>query len=495
MKGRALLLATMPLVGCAYFNGIYNARQAEKKGDALLRKGRSADADSLYATAAQKAESVLVHHPRSRWADDALFIAGWSWAMANECERAEPRLAAFLALRTEPVERQGRATLALGVCRVRQGRYAEARALVAPLADTMPNSADPQLAREASLWAAVASVSLGETDSARVYLRGANGPRAEWELARAFMARHDFPAAESLLVRRAAHGDYRPDLLEHLGALWRAGRENAVQRIVARYDASRAPGEDRAKLHLFVGDLALESGRDSAARVHFAAAERLSRDTLILQTAVARLAAAELRGLTTVVDVQNVIARARARAGTSAALRRLDEQLLLLEMLHDRDDDTGASLFLAAEVARDSLHAPALAHALFLRVAELPRSPLAAKALLAIGQLEPHSSGAFGDRGDTLVAGAAFGALAAPRQKAPGREPGDSGVSSPFDPLEQLLDRTWVAVHAQYADSLRRLRPDTTSSPGGAELPAGFPPPAPRSPTARVDSSGGAVHQ
>ena len=32
MIRRVHLLALLPLVGCAYFNGVYNARQAAKRG-------------------------------------------------------------------------------------------------------------------------------------------------------------------------------------------------------------------------------------------------------------------------------------------------------------------------------------------------------------------------------------------------------------------------------------------------------------------------------
>lgn len=455
MRRAALLLAGLPLAGCAYFNGIYNARQAEQKGDALLRAGRSADAGSLYTVAATKAESVLAHHPGSRWTGDALLIAGWSWAMAAQCDRAEPRLSAFLIRSPEEEPRLARATLALAVCRVRQGRYAEGRALLAPLT----KFPDRRVAGDAALWAALASVSLGEPDSARAYLRGAhdarNEARAEWALARAFLDRGDVTAAESLLVRRAADGDFRPDLLEALRTLWEAGRAPAVSRIVTRYDASRAPAEDRAHLHLLAGELALASDRDSLARVHLAAAQRLSRDSAVVREAHARLTLAELRGVSSLVDVETIIARGREGAAGTPLQRRLDNNLLLLRMLYDHDDYTGASLFLAAEVARDSLRALALARTLFTEVTTLPGSPLAAKALLAARQLEPDSAAASRARADTVVAGAAFGSLADPHEPA---------TAPTFDPEALLLQRTWATVTARYADSLRHLHPTSDSA-------------------------------
>jgi hypothetical protein len=467
MRRAALRLASVPLLaGCAYFNGVYNARQAEKHGDAMRRTGRSAEADSLYTIAAQKAESVLAHYPKSRWTDDALFIAGWAWAMSDRCDRAEPRLVAFLARGGGDEERFARALLARGVCRVREQDYREARAMLAPVTQV----ADKRIAGDAALWAAVASIRLGEPDSARVYLRHANAGRAEWELARVFLAMGRAAEAESVLARRAAHGDYRPDLLAALRTLWQRGRAAGVERIVARYDASRTSAEDRARLHVAVGQLALDAQHDSAARAHFAAAARLTRDTLVQRDAAAHLTLAELHDLTSIADVETVIARGRARGAGSALQRRLEDNVLLLQMLHDRDDGSGAALFLAAEVARDSLRAPALSGALFQEVAALPRSSLAAKALLAVAQL---------DRGErrsadtTLVAGASFGVVAPPAA-----EGGDSTLT--YDPVEQLLARTWATVVAQYTDSLKRLRPDSaaaaagsTGTPGSAQLPAG----------------------
>ncbi|HEX6534956.1 MAG TPA: hypothetical protein VF041_10180 [Gemmatimonadaceae bacterium] len=488
MRAAALLLATVPLVGCAYFNGIYNARQAERRGDALLRAGKSAEADSLFATAAQKAETVLVHHPRSRWAPDAEFIAGWSWAMAARCDRAEPRLTAVLTRSGEREERLGRATLALGICRVHEERYAAGRALLAPLA----RAADRHLAREASLWAALASVALGEPDSARAYLRTADPARADWALARAYLDRRDVAAAESLLARRAARGDWRDDLLGELRELWAAGQPGAVERIVARYDRSRASAEQLARLHMLAGELAMRADRDSTARAHFTAVLRLTRDSLRSREANARLTLTEVRGLTSVVDVANVVAAGRARAAGSPMLRRLEDRVLLLQMLHDRDDESGASLFLAAEVARDSLRALPLARALFGEAAARAGSPVAAKAQLARARLDaehpglaasgssasPAARSERGEGSDSLVAGAAFGALVADSGAR-------SGTRSAADGADALLLRTWNQVATLYTDSLRRVRPavDTTGAHAAAApaLPAST---APRPPAA-----------
>lgn len=464
MRGAALLLATGALSGCAYYNGIYNARHAARRGDALMHAGRRVEADSLHLLAAAKAESVLAHHSRSRWTHEALLIAGWSWAMAARCDRAEPRLAALLGgeAREEPGAQVERARLALGICRVRQGRGAEGLALLAPLAE-LP---DRELARDAALWAALASIDLGERDSANEYLRDADEPRAEWEVARALLARREFAAAESLLERRASQRDFHPDVLAALRTLWGAGRTYGVYRVVWRYDVARAPARGRARLHLLVGELALGSRQDSVARVHLATAHRLSRDTLVTREAGALLTLAELAPLASLIDVSNVIARGRERAAGGALQRRLEDNLLLLTMLHDSPEQSGAALFLAAEVARDSLRAPALAHAFFDRVASIPRSPLTAKALAAAAQLPAEFPGGHhahvGE--EALIAGAAFGDI--------GPAGATDRASAGLEPAERLLHDTWLAVVALHADSIRRLRPAASAPSTGDHLPA-----------------------
>ena len=91
----ALLFA---LTGCAYYNGLYNAKAETRAGDRLSRQGREAEATSRYATAAATAETVLVRYPKSRWRPQALALAGRTLALAGDCALARPRLREALAL-------------------------------------------------------------------------------------------------------------------------------------------------------------------------------------------------------------------------------------------------------------------------------------------------------------------------------------------------------------------------------------------------------------
>jgi len=449
MRRVARLFAVLPLAGCAYFNGIYNAQRAEHRADAMRRSGRTALADSLYQLAAATADSVRVHHPAGHWAARAELIAGWSLAMSADCDRAEPLLRSVLMRAAARDTVDARATLALGVCLIRAQRYAEGRALVGPLSAL----SDRQMAADASLWAAVASTVLGEPDSAGAYMPGASRSRVEWLLSRIYLDHAQWASAESLLQRRAARGDFRADVPESLRMLWQAGRSPAVERIVAAYDSAHTPAGPLAALHMLTGEMALQSSDDSIALAHFVAAGQLTRDSIVARNARAEVTLLSLRELASLVDVRTAIEQGADRMQGSSLHQRLAHNLLLLELLHARDDDPGAGLFLAAEVARDSLRAYALSRGFFQQVMRHARSPLAPRALRAAEALpqDPtpvEAAALVGDTDHSIVTTAAFGDVDA----------GDSAGSALGSEahVDSLLEQTWRAVLAQYTDSLRR---------------------------------------
>ncbi len=444
----APLLLAATLAGCAYFNGIYNARQAEQAGDKLARAGRPALADSAYTLAAITAESVLVRYPKSQWSDDALRIAGRAWARARQCDLAVPRLRAYVerAERArQPAAERDRAALSLGECLTRLGRNAEAREVLAPM-----STRSDAVGRAASLWAARAAIATGDDASAQLFLAGADTADAEWELANGALANRDYARAESLLARRAAAGDGRSDADSALAALWRANRVGGVERVIATYDRSRATPGERARLHLLMGDLFYASGQDSLARAHYTSTELLTRDSVALRESSARLTLLSLRSLAAKIDVENAVRATHVRAAGSALQRRLEDNLLLLELLDQRQDFSGASLFLAAEIARDSLRTPALAHTLFKRVAaSSPQAPLAAKALLAAAQLAPDSADSY---------------IARIRREYPNSpylpaERPDSAALARLEAAERPLQEAWSSVMRVFTDSIRKLHP------------------------------------
>jgi len=53
----------MLLASCAYFNGIYNAKEAARRAEKQLRAGKDGEAAASFASAAIKAETVLARYP------------------------------------------------------------------------------------------------------------------------------------------------------------------------------------------------------------------------------------------------------------------------------------------------------------------------------------------------------------------------------------------------------------------------------------------------
>jgi hypothetical protein len=451
VRARLRALAAAALLGgsagCAYFNGVYNAKDAAGDADKLARAGQDAQAAGSYALAAAKAETVLVRYPKSRWRADALYLAGRGAAFAGDCARGESRLAEYLAVTGRPREERELATIALASCYVRGSRYSAARALLEPIR----TAKERDVARQASLWAARAAVGMGEMDDALAYLGPLEVGAVQWELAGASIAARQYARAESLLTIRAARGDYREDVLAALRELWVAGEHGRAEALVSRYAAARTPPNARIALHLTLAELQMSANRDSLARAHLLEVSRLATEPTIDREAAARLGLLQLRRLTTLADVQASVRRTATLAAGSPLLQRMQDNLLLVGMLAATENPTGASLFLAAEVARDSLRAPLLAHTLFRQLdATHPGAHLTPKALLAAAALVPDSAAAYRERILTAHASSPFGLLVA------GVDPGNAAV---YRQTDELLRLAWQAAVVQYADTLKKLRP------------------------------------
>ena len=435
---------------CAYFNGIYNAREAQRNADKRLQRGRDADAATFYATMATKAETVLARFPKSRWRGEALFLAGRGHALSGQCGDAIPRLDEFLRLGGQPADRRQLATLALATCYVRTDRYSDGRALLEPLV----TAKDRRVAEQASLWAARAAIALGDNDGAQRYLGLVNAAAAQWELAAASLGRGEYARADSLLTVRAAQGDWRQDLEDQLGELWAAGERDAVERLVARYDAARTPSYGKARLHLLAARLqmaASEAHLDSLAQAHLLAAMRVSTDTATDREAAVRLARLRLRAVRSVGDVDDIVRRARDEAKGNPEELRLEDNVMLVRILERGTDPTGAALFLAAEVARDSLQAPYVARELLYRLASTrPGSLFAPRALLAASNLWPDSADAFYQRIRTQYAQSPYSILL---------QGGDPSYVPAYGQAERLLRDAWQTALMALGDSINRLRP------------------------------------
>ena len=453
---RALPLALLASASaCAYFNGIYNAREAQRNADKRFEHGRDADAATFYATMATKAETVLARFPKSRWRGEALFLAGRGHAFSGQCGEAIPRLGEFLALGGQPADRRQLATLALATCYVRTDRYSDARALLEPLV----TAKDRRVAEQASLWAARAAIALGDNDGAQRYLARVNAAAAQWELAAASLERGEYARAESLFAVRAAQGDWRQEVEDQLGELWAAGERDAVDRLVARYDAAKTPSYGKARLHLLAARLQMAAGGarlDSLAQAHLLAAMRISTDTATDREAAVRLARLRLRAIRSPADVDGVVRRVRDEAKGHPEELRIEDSVMLLHILEHADDPSGAALFLAGEIARDSLQSPFVARDLFHRLAATqPQSLLAPRALLAASDLWTDSSEAFRARIRTQYANSPYGLLL---------QGGDPAVIPAYAQADRALNDAWRAAVQALGDSINRLRPAPTQA-------------------------------
>jgi len=72
-------------IGCAYYNGLYNANRLADEARKAEREGRRSEAQSLWAQVAVKAESVATRYPDSRYRDDALLMQGHALKEIGEC--------------------------------------------------------------------------------------------------------------------------------------------------------------------------------------------------------------------------------------------------------------------------------------------------------------------------------------------------------------------------------------------------------------------------
>lgn len=434
------------ITACAYYNGVYNAKTELTAGERLARQGREAEAGSHYAVAAAKAETVLVRHPRTRWRAQALSIAARASALSGDCASARPRLVEALALPASDPSERDRLLVAQGVCEVREARPVSALAILEPLAERGQSSVRPV----AALWAARAAIALGDADRARRVLGALDAGAAHWELAQASLGAHQYATAESLLALRAARGDARPELTPMLRTLWLAGQGDAVERLVTRYHAAGTRASEKLSLHMLAADLQIDAGLDALARAHLLAARRLAVDSVVDAEAVARLTLVSLAPLSRLEDVSAAVRRGSVQGRASLIQRRLDDNLLLAELLAGRADPSGASLYLAAEVARDSLRAPRLAYQLYRRIDQtLQGAVMAPRGLFAAAVLEPDSASTLHARLRERYPRSPW-ALALD-----GGSPGDFPA---WEVSEATLRVAWKDVALQFADSLTRLR-------------------------------------
>lgn len=435
-------------LGCAYYNGVYNARRADRAAERALLAGDDSAATKNFALAAAAAETVLARYPRSRWATEALYLAGRGLAFTGSCGAALTRLDAYGG-RTRSKDERDRAALASGHCLTSEGRYAEALTVLSPLLA----SKEPELAVPAARLSARAFLALGDDANAGRVLAAVDAGAADWLLARDALGVGRAQRAESLLARRIAVGDVRDELPDMLRRLWVAGDSAVALRLALAVAGSRASSTPKARVRITIGELLVSSARDSEARDVLAAVPRLSADSVVVGRARELLAQLSLAQAASATEVAEILSRARPALDGG----RLGDALLLVRVLLREEPETGAGRFLAAEVARDSLRATRLAHSLFVGLPAT--SALAPKAWLAGGALSRDSAPAY-------AAEARRRWPASPYVLAiDGKDSSDTlSIAEP----EAALRRAWAHAIVLYGDSLGAHRAETVrATPSG----------------------------
>ena len=306
VRSLAISVAAFSASGCAYYNGIYNSKHAAHKGDVALSRGEEVQARSSFQESASSAETVLVRFPKSKWRTRALYLAGRGEAMSSDCEQGVTHLRQYLAVPNEASADREKARLALAMCDVVHRRLPVARARL----DSLINVKDAETSRQARVWAARAAVAANDREAAARLFATLDATAIQWEFITASMQGADYARAESLLVRRAQLGEWRPDVTSALRDLWTAGRVDGVEQIVNQYDVSRLRDSWRVGMHYLVGDLEMQAGRDSLARRHLFTARQLAgSDTVIGRESAARLAFMGMSRFQSIAEIDTVIAR------------------------------------------------------------------------------------------------------------------------------------------------------------------------------------------
>jgi tetratricopeptide (TPR) repeat protein len=377
--------------GCAYYNGLYNAKDLARRAERASERGREFEARSLWGQVAVKAETVLVRFPRSKHADEARFLLGRSLERTGECRRAVPPLVEVVRDAKDPV-RTDAAAMLLSTCLTQAGDIEGAGLAV----ERLLQSADPDRRAEAEWRTGVAYRRRGRSVEAVELLRRSTHPNARRELAAALADAGRIDAAialsDSLIAER--------DALAPWGTVFAGIARHApdqVAPLLERVIAGTALTPDSAATWLkedgeraLPGDTARAMAQLEAA--HAAAPGRPVAIEAQLRVLELRLAvAADDQLLDSLPLLLEDAPPSSSRAFVKS--RQLLSNAVRLGVMYDSvrlsapQGDLRA--FVLGELMRDSLGAHRLATNLWRGIIDsLPASPYAPKALFALTALE-----------------------------------------------------------------------------------------------------------
>lgn len=393
---RALpLLVLFTIVGCAYYNALYNARRLYADAEKATDRGDVAVAQAAYRASLEKAARSLEQDPDGRWADDALLLVGQNQFALGDCRAADAALRRVLR-ETSDADVAARARAYTGAASYCLERPEEAVSqLSQALARLERGSGIEAFAR---IWRARARFDLEQVDSAWADLaRAAERDDALGRTAAIEQIGRAIEHDRADLSIRAFHrllddpaGDLHADTIRRLASV-AATRWGGAHAREALEPAPRAPWSGEIRDRLIVeraghaaaaGDtaLALEELEHAAARSTQAAANSARRmiARLLLENASDPADLAEAR-------------RALLPAIADHSVRPMIQSIgVVSALLEQAAAGQPLALFAAAEVARDRLGARPLARRLFIGYADLAGTgQWSTKATLAALQLDP----------------------------------------------------------------------------------------------------------
>ena len=387
--------------GCVYYNGMYNANRLASSARKAERDGRTFEANNLGGQVATKAESVLVRHPRSKYAEEASILRGLALAKLGQCEQALGPLSR-VAVANLKIELREDTWLASGRCQGTLGNITAADAAFAQVIESKSSARK----REARFQRARTLRALGQYEEAVILLEDSQEPRARPELLLSLAGAGRLPEAMTLADSLIAKGDTTQPWDSLVVTLSRQNPSNASG-LVDRLRRLKLADEKQARLLLEDG-LRLLDTDTARALVRFREAVKVGGAGDAAGRAGLQLVRLDLSRVSGPQELSSLIQalQAVAQKHRTVAPEVSQLQATALRVMTSYDSVPAGSpqgdlrLFLVGEAARDSLEAPRLAHGIFLRILnEWSDSPYAAKAVLAAQQLDP----AWADSGRVLL--------------------------------------------------------------------------------------------
>jgi hypothetical protein len=385
-----LVLATVILGGCVYYNAMWNAERLATEAGRAEREGREAEARQRWAQAAVKAESVHIRHPTSGWADDALLLQGRALLAVGDCRRAlAPLVEAERQAQDEDVREEAR--LLAGQCQFRLGAAAAETLLI-----TVAESRNRGRASRARLWLGRVAVARGNLREGIGEFERSSEREARLARAHAWIVLGDVERGTSIAESLSVTPFREPEWTSLLDTLGAHGGQPQASRLVDRLATTRGvPSGARARFLAADGDRWLAGADTARARARWAEAERIAPDSAagaLGRVARLRMDLQRTRSLAELPAFQREASRAAALGGAPAAeAQRLNRAIT--QVLSEPDDAVAG--LVRAETARDSLGAPALSATLFRDVqVRWPESVFAPKALIAAATLDPDGASA-----------------------------------------------------------------------------------------------------